>query len=210
MPFRALAVEGIPFTGKTTLAARLAERQAGVVLVPEYHDWREQSPLGRVTVPSSWTAERRLITGYIALEKHRWQYARSRPGDRLLFDRTLVSVVAYADAIDSRGCWGAAGWAGAAIKAAMCAPDEAIGSLDGIFYLEPDTDWAFEQHARFGGRLPRALASDDFVERLLSAYDVALTGCGVPVERLPASEPRGVLETRIMASELWSAEHDGS
>jgi hypothetical protein len=163
-----------------------------------------------VTVPTSWDAERRLIKGYIALDERRWQYARTQPGDRLLFDRTLVSIIAYADSLDPRGHWGAARWASAAVRTALDGPDQAVGGLDGIFYLDPDTDWAFEQHARFGRGLPTALASKDFVERLLHAYDAALIACGLPVERLPAGEPLAVLEAHVLGSELWSPERNES
>lgn len=171
-----IAVEGMCFAGKTTLARALARRLSAAV-IPEYADL---APLPGFP-PASPSAARTALSRFLAIEAGRARSARTANGPLVLFDRCPLTLIAHEHAMTALGIpsdpAAAARWfSSAAAAGAIIAPD-------GYLHLTtPDETFHARQDQR--GPLPAHLVSPAVRAAISGIYKAYFT----------ATSPARVLE----------------
>lgn len=93
-----IAVEGLCFAGKTTLAKAVAA-DPGVVAVPEYADLADLPPFP----PADADAVAAALGHFLALERHRAALAATSGAAVVLCDRSPLSLIAYEHGMGTLG-----------------------------------------------------------------------------------------------------------
>lgn len=158
-----VAVEGLCFAGKTTLARALARRLATNV-VAEYADL---APLPGFP-PASQFAARAALLGFLALESGRARSARELGRPLVLYDRSPLTLIAHEHAMASLAIASdpraAASWfSGAAAAGAIIAPDAYLHLVI--------ADQAFDTRQARRGPLPPHLVSPPVRAAISRVYD---------------------------------------
>lgn len=158
-----LAVEGLCFAGKTTLARALA-RCLGVPVAAEYADLTDLPPFP----PPGQVAARMGVSALLAAEAHRSRQARACGSRLVIHDRSPLSVIGHEHAMRAHGISADPETAAAWFTAA--ASTEAIIAPAAYIYLSvPDDAYRQRQEAR--GHLPGHLVAPDVRDTLARFYD---------------------------------------
>lgn len=162
-----LAVEGLCFAGKTTLARALA-RRLGVPVAPEYADLAALPPFP----PPDEAAARTALSVLLAAEARRARQARACGSRLVIYDRSPLSVIGHEHAMRARGVPAdpetAAAWFTAAARAGAVILPAAY-----IYLTVPGDACRQRQEAR--GPLPGHLVAPDVRAALTSFYDTCFT-----------------------------------
>lgn len=167
---RVIAVEGLCFAGKTTLARSLA-RHLRVWLGVEYADMITLPPFP----PATWAAARARLSALLAAEAVRSSRARDAGTRMVIFDRSPLSVIGHEHAMRARGV--PADPQAAATWFARAADAGAILRPDAYLYLTVP-DEVFLQRQRNRGHLPEHLIAPGVRSALGEFYTACLQAAG--------------------------------
>ena len=165
-----IAVEGLCFAGKTTLACSLASR-LGAWLGAEYADMITLPPFP----PATGAAARARLSALLAAEAIRSSRARGAGTRLVIFDRSPLSVIGHEHAMRARGVpadpQAATTWfTRAADAGAILRPDA---------YLDLTVpDQAFRQRQRTRGQLPEHLIAADVRSAIGEFYAACFQAAG--------------------------------
>jgi hypothetical protein len=169
-PPMALAVEGLCFAGKTTLARALG-RYLGVPVAPEYADLTGLPPFP----PPDQAAARAALSALLAAEAHRTRQARACGSRLVIYDRSPLTVIGHEHAMRARGIPAdpetAAAWFTAAASTGAILTPAAY-----IYLTIPDDICRQRQEAR--GHLPEHLTAPDVRAALTRFYDACFAAAG--------------------------------
>jgi len=158
-----LAVEGLCFAGKTTLARALARRLDAPV-VAEYGDLAGLPPFP----PRDIAAARAALSLLLAAEAGRSRQARASGSRLVIYDRSPLSVIGHEHAMRARGVPAdpetAAAWFTAAARTGAILTPAAY-----ICLTVPDSTYRQRQEAR--GHLPEHLVAPGVRDVLSRFYD---------------------------------------
>ncbi len=195
-----LAVEGLCFAGKTTLARALA-RHLRVPVAAEYADLTELPPFP----PPDQAAARTGISALLAAEARRSRQARATGSRLVIYDRSPLTVIGHEHAMRARGVPAdpqtAAAWFTAAASAGAILTPAAY-----IYLTVPDDAYRRRQEAR--GHLPEHLVAPDVRDALTRFYDACFAAAGPGrVLRADGTNPLTVLtrQAAVFAARLPGA-----
>ncbi|HEY2579271.1 MAG TPA: AAA family ATPase [Streptosporangiaceae bacterium] len=186
VPPQVIAIEGLCFAGKTTLARSLADR-LNAWLGAEYADMITLPPFP----PATAAAARARLSALLAAEAIRARRARAADTRLVIFDRSPLSIVGHEHAMWARGVpadpQAAASWfARAAAAGAILQPDAYL-------YLTVPGE-AFRQRQRNRGQLPEHLIAPDVRSALSEFYTACFQAAGPGrVLSLDGTAPAGSL-----------------
>lgn len=167
---KVIAVEGLCFAGKTTLARSLA-RRLGAWLGAEYADMITLPPFP----PATWAAARARLSALLAAEAVRSSRARDAGTRLVIFDRSPLSIIGHEHAMRARGV--PADPQTAATWFARAAEAGAILWPDAYLYLTVP-DEAFRQRQLNRGQLPGHLIAPGVRSALGEFYATCLQAAG--------------------------------
>lgn len=175
----AVALEGLPFSGKSTCLRRSARR--GRIVIPEYHELLPQ--LGASSAGSSLEDQVTALRTYRKLEADRWRLVDESDAQFAVLDRSFVSVLAYTAALAEMHA--AADWRALAELEARRRPR----LPKAILMIALPLDEAVRRHARFARQIPTALRSATFLAHLISSYERLFEELGVDVQYVDGDQP---------------------
>ncbi len=191
-PPQVIAVEGLCFAGKTTLARSLA-RQLDVWLGAEYADMIALPPFP----PDTETTARARLSALLAADAVRARLARDAGTRLVIFDRSPLSIVGHEHAMRAHGFpadpQAATAWFARAARAG------AILQPDAYLYLSVP-DKAFRQRQRDRGQLPGHLTAPGVRAALSEFYAACFRAAGPgQVLRLDGTAPAARLAAQAAA-----------
>lgn len=187
-----LAVEGLCFAGKTTLARALG-RRLGVPVAAEYADLTSLPPFP----PPDRAAARAALSALLAAEAHRTRQARASGSHLVIYDRSPLTVIGHEHAMRARGIPADPETAAAWFTAAACTG--AILTPTAYIYLTvPDDTCRQRQEAR--GHLPEHLVAPDVRTALTRFYDTCFAAASqARVLRADGTAPLALLTSQSAA-----------
>lgn len=186
---RVIALEGLPFTGKSMTAAALQRETGAVVVIPDYHELISMSDRTRMaTLPKSAEDQHSRLTIYRSIDNERWRRVARLSGNPLvIFDRCFLSIRAYSTALSRTYSkvlppefFDRTQAANIGSEARM--PPEVI-------YLDVDLDVAVDRHRRLSTSIDVRLRSREFLANLIDAYKVLLAACRSEVTVVSSNRP---------------------
>jgi len=170
---RVYALEGLPFSGKSSSIAALADAYDAILTVPEYHDLLDPSALKHAAhAPRTSSEQLDRAEAYFALDEIRWTKIASAPRDStVLLDRCHLSIVAFAKALDDCYQLDAAEHIAAEYKQRIESSEYTVTNPDVVVFLEVSKDTATERIPRLATSMNEELTSVEFVSSLVTAYD---------------------------------------
>jgi thymidylate kinase len=195
---RIIALEGLPFTGKSTASASLQRTLGGVAIVADYHELIAPDDRQRMATLSDSAADQvSRVNMYRRLDDHRWDLARGSRHQVIVFDRCYVSIAAYRVALHQT--FGARLW-----NQSRQAQVEAIDRQcerkvpREILYFGVDLDVAVDRHRRLSTMIDQRLRTRDFLSNLIDAYQEVLKDCGSEVTYIDSNRPLDEVVGQVM------------
>lgn len=182
---RVIAFEGLPYTGKTSVANRLALVLESTAIVPDYHDCADEfERQWLATQPVDEADERRRINRYIELERVRWDHVTDE-SRVVLVDRSYLSVLAYAAACQLQGLETFdLGPYEQKFRSLAEDPFHPLCSLDVALFISIPAATAARRARRGGRKLPSPMMQAPFLRHLEVAYSTVLNTAACPVDMI--------------------------
>lgn len=165
-----VAIEGLCFAGKTTLAAALGHRLGATVLA----DYADLAPLP-VFPPPDCFAVRTALSGFLSVEVARADAARAARSGVVLYDRCPLTLIAHEHAMAAIGV--PSDPHTAAVWFTNAAASGAIHTPDAYVYLSV-TDETFGARQRERGPLPDHLVAAAVRARITDIYTAYAAATG--------------------------------
>ncbi|WP_280404757.1 AAA family ATPase [Nocardia brasiliensis] len=173
-----IGLEGLPFTGKSSVAAALQEAFPAVSVIADYHELLP--PAERVVLAAlsdSAADQRQRVEMYRDLDDRRWKLADQAEGTTVVLDRCFVSIAAYRVALHRT--FGTTVWHSAGRAAAAISCERPVPPL--IVHLAVGVDIAVDRHRRLSTTIDSRLQTSEFLSNLITAYTEVLSRCGSTV-----------------------------
>ncbi len=196
-----LALEGLPFAGKSSSGRFLKECWPQTLLLQDYHDLLPAERRGALAkAPDSSAEQRHRIETYLELDRSRWQKVLDARAAPVVLDRCHISLMAYAIALEP--------WAGAAasqesidrIARALRDPAHPLREPTAIVYLQMSAEIASERCRMHATTMQESLRTVDFARRLIDAYEHVLANVPSEVVRCTSEQPLDALQAEVAAT----------
>jgi thymidylate kinase len=167
-----VALEGLPFSGKSTSISVMSRLDKTIVTVPEYHDLADATFAQNVgEAPATAQDQLRRVAYYQQLDETRWQEVERAPRHSLvLMDRCHVSVMAFARALDAQNNFGVFGEIASDYKRRVGSSECALSVPDRILFLEMSPEIAEERIPRLATSMSHDLTNPRFIRSLIRSY----------------------------------------
>lgn len=189
-----VAIEGLCFAGKLTLAAELSERLrcSSIVVLPDYTDLcpPEERPALPAATPS---AELAALEYYISLDRLRWEAVQEDSTRFVIIqDRSVHTLLAHVYSNDLRTGFGVFP---EAIKREAAIPSHRRANV--VLYLDAREETLLERYRTIPNRLPTLLTTPSymrgfrayFLDSVISVRSLAV----VNANQLPAAVAEDVI-----------------
>lgn len=184
---RMIALEGLPFTGKSTAATALGGLMADIAIVPDYHDLLTPGDRLRMAALSeSPDDQRRRVALYRELDDWRWKQSIDADARVVVFDRCFLSVAAYGAALHRT--FGSTIWNGQPASGGdVTVCENMVPPV--ILFFDVDLDAAVDRHRRLCTTIDLRLRSPQFLSNLIDAYRCALADSGSEIVAIDSNRP---------------------
>ena len=182
---RVIALEGLPFTGKSTAAGALrSANDAGVV--DDYHELLSPDQRAQIaTLSDSALDQQRRVEMYRGIDDLRWQQAFTMRTPVVVFDRCFISIAAYRVAL--RRTFGTTLW--------QDKEPHAFGDTEcdrpvpaEVLFFAVDVDVALARHARLATTIDSRMRDREFLTNLIDAYGDVLDTCGSTIASIDSNQ----------------------
>lgn len=183
---RVIALEGLPFSGKSTSIAVASDHNSSIVTVPEYHDLDHLvGGLDYNELPLSSEMQLEHAYRYQEIEEHRWRYVHEAPANSLvMLDRCHISIIAYALAIDREKSLKTVQAVVSRYEERINTAEFLVGEPDVVVFLEMSGPIAVERIRRLHTSMSDELVSPSFISHLVDAYEELMSTCKSQVVRI--------------------------
>lgn len=191
-----VALEGLPFVGKSSSARALASDNPQVMIVADYHELIDRTERIRFSsVAASEREQSERVSRYERLDQERWAVAdRHLQQKSVVFDRSYVSIMAYDLAIRRTFFNHSPDPSGSQLL------DPAIRRCrvpSRIVFIEIPLGTAIERHYSLATGIDQRLRTPEFLRTLIWAYEQALSGCESLVKRVDGTQPLDSVVTDV-------------
>jgi len=189
---RCIALEGLPFTGKSSAALHLKSKFSGAAIIPDYHELIAPDDRARMARLSDSAADQQVrIDIYRRLDDRRWDLAGGLVHPVVVFDRCYVSIAAYRLALQRT--FGTSRWGQAPDRPELSDTHCERSVPREILYFHVDLDVAVDRHRQLSATIDPQLRTPTFLSSLIDAYGEVLKDCGSQVVSIDSNEPLGVV-----------------
>ncbi|WP_194838590.1 AAA family ATPase [Nocardia sp. XZ_19_369] len=169
-----VALEGLPFTGKSSAAAALHRANPSISVIADYHELLTAPERAQMAALSNSLADQhRRVQMYRDMDDLRWKQAHHARGPVVVLDRCFVSIAAYRTALHRS--FAATVWNSGENSAEGLECEKPIP--DTIVYFALDLDTALARHHRLATTIDERLRGRGFLSNLIDAYNQVLTRC---------------------------------
>jgi thymidylate kinase len=189
---RVVALEGLPFTGKSSAALNLKSKSSAAAIIPDYHELIAPDDRARMAKLSDSTADQQVrIDIYRRLDDRRWDLAGGLVHSVVVFDRCYVSIAAYRLALQRT--FGTTRWGQSPDRPELSDTRCERSVPREILYFQVDLEVAVDRHRRLSTTLDPQLRTPAFLSSLIDAYGEVLKDCGSQVVSIDSNEPLDVV-----------------
>lgn len=195
-----VAIEGLPFAGKTSGLQAALDHLPHWVVIEEYHDLLSRDDLSQfATTPGSASSQADRIDTYFQLDLLRWNNvtAAQSTGTPVVLDRYHLSIITYSQALHD--CFGlgeptdVADRYRRAVEDPMCP----ITRPDAVIFAEVSLAPALDRLHAHSTMIGPDLSSSEFVACLIGHYASAVASIVGDVHRIDADKPLDHVHDRI-------------
>lgn len=186
------ALEGLPFSGKTSGSSHLSTIDDSVLVVPDYHDLLDEKDLSEfVGLPKNPEEELQRVENYVELDRQRWRRAVSHDAGIAVLDRCHISLMAYAVALAAD--IGSTEESLERIKLELEDPFSPLAWPDEIVYLEMSAKTASSRCHKYARTIDAEMRGIEFAKKLIAAYENLLEVAPAKISCISSETPLDVL-----------------